>query len=105
MRRWVSACRTRRAPEELNGDVHRFALIVLNFPKFSDGRAYSQARVLREHLGYQGELRATGQVLRDQLLYMHRAGFDAFEINRPDAEVVFKAAFAGNDCVLPADWR
>jgi len=80
------------APEELNGDVHRFALIALNFPKFSDGRAYSQARVLREHLGYQGELRATGQVLRDQLLYMHRAGFDAFEINRPDAEKVFKAA-------------
>lgn len=80
------------APEELNGDVHRFALITLNFPKFSDGRAYSQARVLREQLGYQGELRATGQVLRDQLLYMHRSGFDAFEIDRPDAEKVFKAA-------------
>jgi len=82
------------APEILNGDVHRFAMIALHFPKFSDGRAYSQARILRERLGYRGELRATGHVLRDQLLYMHRAGFDAFEIDRPDAAEVFAAAQA-----------
>lgn len=76
----------------LGPDVPHFALIVLHFPKFSDGRAYSQARILRERLGYRGELRATGNVLRDQLLYMHRAGFDAFEIPRPDALAVFQAA-------------
>src|SRR3546814_15236126 len=46
-------------------EAGRFDLIVLEFPKFSDGRAYSQARLLRERFGYRGELRATGQVLRE----------------------------------------
>ena len=54
-------------------------LIVLNFPKFTDGRAYSQARLLRERLGYQGELRATGAVFLDQLPFLLRCGFDSFE--------------------------
>jgi len=54
-------------------------LIVLHFPKFSDGRAYSQARLLRERLGYSGELRATGGVLQDQLPFLLRCGFDSFE--------------------------
>ncbi|MGB5063692.1 MAG: DUF934 domain-containing protein, partial [Candidatus Competibacter sp.] len=48
-------------------------------PKFSDGRAYSQARLLRERHGYRGEIRAVGDVLRDQLFFMARCGFDAFE--------------------------
>lgn len=72
----------------------RFELIALDFPKFSDGRAYSQARLLRERFGYCGELRATGNVLRDQLLHMHRAGFDAFEIDRADAAEVFAQALS-----------
>jgi uncharacterized protein (DUF934 family) len=75
-------------------EAGRFGLIALNFPKFSDGRAYSQARLLRERFGYGGELRATGHVLRDQLLHMHRAGFDAFEIARDDAAEVFAKALA-----------
>ncbi len=54
-------------------------LIVLNFPKFTDGRAYSQARLLRERLGYRGELRATGAVFLDQVPFMLRCGFDSFE--------------------------
>jgi uncharacterized protein (DUF934 family) len=54
-------------------------LITLNFPKFTDGRAYSQARLLRERLGYAGELRATGAVFLDQLPFMLRCGFDSFE--------------------------
>ena len=58
-------------------------LIVLHFPKFTDGRAYSQARLLRGRLGYRGELRATGQVLRDQLPFLLRCGFDAFESEQP----------------------
>jgi len=65
--------------EALASDTARLDLIVLNFPKFSDGRAYSQARLLRERLGYQGELRATGNVLQDQALFMLRCGFDSFE--------------------------
>jgi len=54
------------------------ALVALVFPTFRDGRAYSQARLLRERYQFRGELlRATGQVLRDQMLFLHRAGFDA----------------------------
>jgi uncharacterized protein (DUF934 family) len=58
------------------------ALVALVFPTFKDGRAYSQARLLRERHGFRGELRATGQVLRDQALFMQRAGFDAFEVTK-----------------------
>jgi uncharacterized protein (DUF934 family) len=57
----------------------RLRLIVLDFPKFSDGRAYSQARLLRGRMGYRGELRATGGVLVDQIPFMLRCGFDSFE--------------------------
>ena len=59
----------------------RFALIVLNFPRFVDGRAYTQARLLRRRFGFNGELRAGGNVLRDQLLFMARCGFDSFEVD------------------------
>ncbi len=65
----------------------RLAAVALVFPTFRDGRAYSQARLLRERHGYKGELRATGQVLRDQFVFMLRAGFDAFEVKKQaDAE-------------------
>ncbi|MBA2400029.1 MAG: DUF934 domain-containing protein [Bradyrhizobium sp.] len=60
----------------------RLAAVALVFPSFRDGRAYSQARLLRERHGYDGELRATGQVLRDQFVFMSRAGFDAFEVRK-----------------------
>jgi uncharacterized protein (DUF934 family) len=76
-----------RDVSELAPFVDRLALIALKFPVFRDGRAYSQARILREQHGFQGELRATGQVLRDQFLFMLRAGFDAFEVKKQgDAE-------------------
>jgi uncharacterized protein (DUF934 family) len=58
------------------------SLVALVFPTFRDGRAYSQARLLRERHGFRGQLRATGQVLRDQLLFLQRAGFDAFEVTK-----------------------
>lgn len=70
-------------PETMSLDVDRLSRIVLNFPKYTDGRAYSQARILRGRLGYRGELRATGQVLRDQLPFMLRCGFDSFESEQP----------------------
>ncbi|MFO1421669.1 MAG: DUF934 domain-containing protein [Candidatus Competibacteraceae bacterium] len=64
----------------LAGDLSRLEVVALEFPKFADGRAYSQARLLRERCGYRGEIRAVGDVLRDQLLFMARSGFDAFEL-------------------------
>jgi uncharacterized protein (DUF934 family) len=62
--------------------LDRLAAVALMFPSFRDGRAYSQARLLRERHGYEGELRATGQVLRDQFVFMSRAGFDTFEVKK-----------------------
>src|ERR1700761_8934786 len=62
--------------------LDRIAVVALVFPTFRDGRAYSQARLLRERHGYDGELRATGQILRDQFVFMTRAGFDAFEVKK-----------------------
>ena len=59
-----------------------------------DGRAFSQARLLRERHGFKGEIRATGAVLRDQLLFMQRCGFDAFEIVNQDAVAAWRAALA-----------
>ncbi len=67
-------------PEQISDDLGRFSLICLEFPRFTDGRAYSHARKLRERFGYTGELRAVGNVLRDQFLFMQRCGFDAFEV-------------------------
>lgn len=58
----------------------RAPLIAIEFPKFLDGRGYSSARLLRDRLGYRGELRAVGNVLRDQLFYMARCGFDSFAL-------------------------
>ena len=72
--------RADQPPAEIAGDIDRFQVIALEFPSFGDGRAYSYARLLRERHGYRGELRAVGQVLRDQALFMRRCGFDAFEV-------------------------
>jgi uncharacterized protein (DUF934 family) len=77
---------------ELAADLGRLELVVLEFPKFVDGRAFSQARVLRERYRYKGELRATGDVLRDQLQFMQRCGFDAFDIAAPNAAEIWRAA-------------
>ncbi len=65
-------------PEVLKGEVGLFAVIAVDFPKFTDGRGYSIAYNLRARLGYTGELRAIGDVLRDQLFSMARVGFNAF---------------------------
>lgn len=65
-------------PEQLKDDVAALPLIAVDFPAFSDGRGYSIAFNLRSRLGYDGEIRAIGDVLRDQLFYMQRVGFNAF---------------------------
>jgi len=64
--------------ESLKDDVASLPLIAIDFPTFADGRGYSIAYQLRARLGYKGELRAIGDVLRDQLFYMARVGFNAF---------------------------
>ena len=66
--------------QDIGSELHNFPLIALNFPSFTDGRSYTNARELREHFLYKGEIRAIGEVLRDQLFYMSRCGFDAFAI-------------------------
>ncbi len=67
-------------PELIAGDLAAFSLIAIEFLKFADGRGYSTASLLRRRYGYKGELRAIGEVLRDQLFYMQRVGFDAYAL-------------------------
>jgi uncharacterized protein (DUF934 family) len=74
---WIAS--SERA-EDLKDELDNFKVIAVDFPKFMDGRGYSIAYNLRSRLGYTGELRAIGDVLRDQLFYMHRVGFDAFAV-------------------------
>lgn len=73
------------APEALFDDLQRFSLVAVRFPKFTDGRGYSTAALLRR-AGYRGELRAFGDLGRDQLFYLARVGFDAFAL-RPGADL------------------
>ncbi len=67
------------AAESLVADIDRLDLIAVPFNQFKDGRGYSTARLLRERFGYTGELRAVGNILRDQLAFLERCGFDSFE--------------------------
>jgi uncharacterized protein (DUF934 family) len=73
-------------PEAIAGDLDRLGVIAIHFPSFADGRGYSTARLLRERLGWGGELRAVGDVQRDQLFFLARVGFDAFVL-KDDANV------------------
>jgi uncharacterized protein (DUF934 family) len=66
--------------ETLKADLPRLSLIALAFPKWTDGRAYTQARLLRARLGFQGEIRATGEVLVDMVPLLQRTGFDAVQL-------------------------
>lgn len=77
-------------PSELSGDLNDIPLIAINFPVFTDGRGFSYARELRER-GYRGEIRAVGAFIRDQLSYLHRCGFNAFDF---DENVNLEAALA-----------
>jgi len=82
------------SPELIADDLDRLALVALEFPKFRDGRAYTYARILRERFGYAGEIRAVGDVLMEQLHFMLRTGFDAFEIEGDDPLAQFETAKA-----------
>lgn len=67
-------------PAELAEDLALLPVIAVHFPVFRDGRGYSIGTLLRSRYGYQGELRAIGDVLRDQLQFLHRVGFDSFAL-------------------------
>jgi uncharacterized protein (DUF934 family) len=98
--------------ELLAPDLARFALIGLQFSGPSEGRGYSQARLLREHWNFKGELRATGYVRRDQLFFLARCGFNSFELAEADLQgaaaalSTFSAAYQpSNDAGLPFKLR
>jgi phosphoadenosine phosphosulfate reductase len=81
--------------EDVADDLGRFSSIAINFPAFTDGRGYSSARLLRERYGYEGELRAVGDVLTDQIPFMRRCGIDAFLVtNAPTRAALEKDALA-----------
>lgn len=81
-------------PQLIAGDLDRLDLVALAFPTFRDGRAYSYARLLRERYGFKKELRAVGNVLRDQFVAMLRCGFDSFEVKDESAAEAWRAAIA-----------
>lgn len=80
---WISSD---ERPEQLKEDTATLPLVAVDFPSFADGRGYSIAYNLRARLGFTGELRAIGDVLRDQLFYMARVGFNAFA-TREDRDI------------------
>jgi len=78
---WLSSD---QPPAALAEDLAHLAVVAIDFPVFTDGRGFSYGRTLREHFQYQGEIRAVGQFLRDQLHYLRRCGFDAFALETAD---------------------
>jgi uncharacterized protein (DUF934 family) len=82
-------------PKLLLEDLKNIPVIAINFPQFVDGRGFSIGRLLRERYHYKGELRAIGDVLRDQIFFMHRCGFNTFEV-RADKSIE-NALLAFND--------
>ena len=87
---WLDA---HEEPATIAGDFQHFGILAVNFPQFTDGRGYSTARLLRERYGWRGELRAIGDVLRDQLFYLSRCGFDAFALRAGQDPHAALAAF------------
>lgn len=96
-------------PAEIAKDIDDFTVVAVHFPKFTDGRGYSTARLLRERYGYDGELRAFGDIGRDQIFFLNRVGFDSFLIGEGHNAEEAIAAFddfpetyqAGTDLPIP----
>jgi uncharacterized protein (DUF934 family) len=78
-------------------DLPHIELVALAFPAFTDGRAYSIARILRDKYAYKGEIRAAGNVLRDQLAFMVRCGFDSFDVDDDITPAMLQDAIAEID--------
>lgn len=80
-------------PAKVAGELDAAARVEVNFPKFGDGRGYSIARLLRERYGYKGELRAVGQITRDQLFYLEHVGFNAYVLREGEDPLKALSAF------------
>ena len=80
-------------PADIAEDLRLFGVVAVDFPRFTDGRGYSTGRLLRERYGWRGEMRAVGDVQRDQLFYLTRCGFDAFVLREGEDAVVALGAF------------
>lgn len=89
-------------PAELEPYLPELKLIEVDFPRYTDGRGFSQAQLLRRRYGFSGELRAVGHVLRDQIFYMHRSGFDAYETRRATVSEVLEALAEFTEAYQPA---
>ncbi len=89
-------------PAALEPYLGEISLIEVAFPKYTDGRGFSQAQLLRRRFGYAGELRAVGHVLRDQIFYMHRSGFDAYETARATVSQVLEALAEYSEVYQPS---
>jgi uncharacterized protein (DUF934 family) len=89
-------------PATLEPYLADLRLIEVDFPRYTDGRGFSQAQLLRRRYGYSGELRAVGHVLRDQIFYMHRSGFDAYETRRATVSEVLEALAEFTEAYQPA---
>ena len=77
--------------DDVSAALDQFELVALEFPKFTDGRCYSHARLLRDRFRYRGEIRAVGEVLRDQLFFMRRCGIDSYQVREDkDAQDALK---------------
>ena len=86
-------------PDQIDGDIGGIPVIAVKFPIFADGRGFSIGRLLRERYGYEGELRAVGSPIRDQLTYLSRVGFNAFQLAEhynPEEALVSLKDFSDN---------
>ena len=90
--------------QELAPHLGKLALVALEFPSFNDGRAFSQARVIRHTLGFKGEIRATGKPMADQAGHLLRCGFDAFEDSPRQPLSVWQRALAAVPRVYQRDY-
>ena len=89
-------------PAQLEPFLPEIAIIEVDFPRYTDGRGFSQAQLLRRRYGYCGEIRAVGHVLRDQIFYMHRSGIDAYETRRAGLPEVLEALAEFTEAYQPA---
>ncbi|MGE5526841.1 MAG: DUF934 domain-containing protein [Rhodospirillaceae bacterium] len=80
-------------PADVAEDLRLFGVVAVDFPRFTDGRGYSIGRLLRERYGWRGEMRAVGDIQRDQLFYLARCGFDAFMLRDGEDATVALGAF------------
>lgn len=78
---WLASDET---PADIADDLAQLPLVAVDFPVMTDGRGFSSGRALREHYNYQGEVRAVGQFIRDQLYHLSRCGFDAYALETGD---------------------